>query len=196
MSFFTGTTKLSNTSAIPAGEDGHKVTKKAAVALLQNHDFFLKAEPHFVSYRALPPNKPANNDGDTAAVREAYSLPVDLEPLGHPKVKLYEVIDHVPNPVWSSSVVSTEEFVDLKDGLWVRIHSPLAVVMETKWTVREREAGAEGEGDGGLELVEDVEISCSKLLLSIVKGQVENNWRGIHDNIIKKLLEDAKNGGK
>ncbi|KAI1461737.1 hypothetical protein F4805DRAFT_453616 [Annulohypoxylon moriforme] len=185
------TTKLSNTSAIPTVEGGRKITKEAAVALLHNHDFFLKAEPHYVSHRALPPNKPADNDGDIGAVREAYSLPADLEPLGNPKVKLYEVIDHVPNPVWSSSVVSTEEFVDWRDGLWVRIRSPLAVVMETRWTVKEREGEEEG-----LELVEDVEISCSKLLLAIVKAQVDNNWRGIHSNFIKKLVEDAKKGGE
>ncbi|KAI1213793.1 uncharacterized protein F4807DRAFT_409127 [Annulohypoxylon truncatum] len=194
MSFFTGTTKFSNTSAIPAVDDGRKITKEAAVALLHNHDFFLKAEPHYVSHRAVPADNNNNdNDGETAAVREAYDLPPDLEPLGKPKVKLYEVIDHVPNPVWSSSVVSNEEFVDLRDGLWVRIRSPLAVVMETRWTVREREADGE---EGGLELVEDVEINCSKLLMGIVKSQVDNNWKGIHDNFIRQLLEDVKKGAE
>ncbi|KAI0890713.1 uncharacterized protein GGS22DRAFT_151650 [Annulohypoxylon maeteangense] len=193
MSFFTGVTKLSNTSAIPAIEGGGKITKEAALALLHNHDFFLKTEPHYVSHRVLTADKDVGDD--IAAVRETYDLPPELEPLGTPKVKLYEVVDHVPNPVWSSSVVSKEEFVDLKDGLWVRIRSPLAVVMETRWTVRERVvADGEGEGTGELELLEDVEISCSKLLLAIVKAQVDNNWKGIHDNFIKKLVEDAKKG--
>lgn len=120
--------------------------------------------------------------------------------MGEPAVKLYEVVDHVPNPAWSSSVVSNEEFVDFKDGLWVRIRSPLSVVMETRWTIRERKsAGDNGEGEGegegeegGLELVEDVTISCSKLLLGIVKGQVDNNWREIHRKIAARLVEDAK----
>ncbi|KAI2465065.1 hypothetical protein F4781DRAFT_435797 [Annulohypoxylon bovei var. microspora] len=192
MSFFTGTAKLSNTSPIPAAEGaGDRITREAAVALLHDHGFFLRTEPHYVSHRALPPQQPSDNVS-AATARGAYALPAGLEPLGSPAVKLYEVVDHVPNPVWSSSVVSTEEFVDCADGLWVRIRSPLAVVMETRWTVREREGGEEGEG--ALELAEDVEISCSKLLLGIVKTQVESNWRGIHANIIKRLLEDARKG--
>ncbi|OTB02318.1 hypothetical protein M426DRAFT_13620, partial [Hypoxylon sp. CI-4A] len=103
-----------------------------------------------------------------------------------------------------SSVVSREEFVDFRDGLWVRIRSPLAVVMETRWSIREKkrnknknkeEGEGEGEGEGReveLELVEEVDISCSKLLLGIVKGQVDNNWKGIHAKIIGRLVEDVK----
>lgn len=114
-------------------------------------------------------------------------------------VRVYEVVDHMPNPVWSSHVVSREEFVDHDEGTWVRIRSPLGVVMETRWSIRERgsskggKGGKEGEGeDGGtLELVEDVVINCSRLVMGIVKGQVENNWKGIHDQIIDKLVKDA-----
>ncbi|KAI0842929.1 hypothetical protein F5Y06DRAFT_256470 [Hypoxylon sp. FL0890] len=195
MSFFTGTTKMVNTSPIPDSADGHKVTKEAAVALLQDHVFFLKCDPHYVSHRSLAPEQPdANVDARTA--KQAYQLPAGLEPVGSPAVKLYEVVDHVPNPVWSSSVVSKEEFVDFKDGLWVRIQSPLAIVMETKWTIRERRGGEEeGEGEEGvLELVEEVDISCSKLLLGIVKAQVDTNWKGIHAKIVGRLVEDAKKG--
>ncbi|KAI0102330.1 hypothetical protein F4776DRAFT_648776 [Hypoxylon sp. NC0597] len=190
MSFFTGTTKMVNTSPIPGEADGHNITKKAAVALLHDHEFFLKCDPHYVSHRVLSPQHP----DDAASAKRAYQLPAGVEPLGSPVVKLYEVIDHVPNPVWSSSVVSKEEFVDLKDGLWVRIRSPLAVVMETKWTIRERKGG-EGEEEGGLELVEEVDITCSKLLLAIVKAQVDNNWKGIHGKIVDRLVGDAKKGG-
>ncbi|KAI0848952.1 hypothetical protein F5Y00DRAFT_78643 [Daldinia vernicosa] len=204
MSFFTGTTKLVNTSPIPSSPGHHhapRITKAAAVSLLHDHVFYLKCEPHYVSHRALPPTP---SSADAAKAKAAYQLPRDLEPLGEPAVKLYEVVDHVPNPVWSSSVVSSEEFVDFRDGLWVRIRSPLAVVMETRWTVRERKGKGttgqeEGEGkgeeeEGGLELVEDVMISCSKLLMGLVKGQVESNWREIHRKIAARLVEDAKKG--
>ncbi|KAI2615626.1 hypothetical protein GGR54DRAFT_259842 [Hypoxylon sp. NC1633] len=194
MSFFTGTTKLVNASPIPS-----TVSKEAAVALLHDHAFFLQCDPHYVSHRALPQTLPANteNDAETvadrvAAARREYQLPATLEPLGEPAVKLYEVVDHLPNPVWSSSVVSKEEFVDVADGLWVRIRSPLAVVMETRWFVRERKGG-DGEGLG-LELVEDLDISCSKLLLGIVKAQVVGNWEGIHKKLIGKMVEDVKEG--
>ncbi|OTA86782.1 hypothetical protein M434DRAFT_399756 [Hypoxylon sp. CO27-5] len=199
MSFLTGTTKMVNTSPIPGDADGHKITKEAAVTLLHDHDFFLKCEPHYVSHRLLPPQD-SDANVDAATAKRAYQLPPGVDPLGSPAVKLYEVVDHVPNPVWSSSVVSKEEFVDLKDGLWVRIRSPLAVVMETKWTIRERKGseGDEGEAEGekgGWELVEDVDISCSKLLMAIVKAQVDNNWKGIHSKIVGRLVEDAKKGG-
>ncbi|KAK6948247.1 hypothetical protein Daesc_010011 [Daldinia eschscholtzii] len=202
MSFLTGTTKLVNTSAIPAG-----VSRSAAVSLLHDHDFFLRCEPHYVSHRTLPPTEASSSASASAAAKSEYQLPRDLEPVGEPPVKLYEVVDHVPNPVWSSSVVSNEEFVDFKDGLWVRIRSPLAVVMETRWTIRERKKnkkektttsengkgeGEEGEEEGELELVEDVMISCSKLLMGIVKGQVDTNWREIHRRIAARLVEDAK----
>ncbi|KAI1142891.1 hypothetical protein F5Y05DRAFT_366548 [Hypoxylon sp. FL0543] len=195
MSFFTGTAKMVNTSPIPGEAGGHKITKEAAVALLHDHDFFLKCEPHYVSHRTLAPQQPDANV-DASAAKRAYQLPPGLEPLGSPAVKLYEVVDHVPNPVWSSSVVSKEEFVDFRDGLWVRIRSPLAVVMETKWTIRERSGagGEQEEEEGGLELVEDVDISCSKLLLGIVKAQVDDNWKGIHGKIVDRLVEDAKRG--
>lgn len=58
-----------------------------------------------------------------------------------------------------------------------------------------REKNENGDdGEGSLELVEDVLISCSRLVMGIVKGQVENNWRGIHKQIIDKLVKDATAG--
>ncbi|CAJ2500936.1 Uu.00g037890.m01.CDS01 [Anthostomella pinea] len=193
MSFFSGSSKLSNASPIPPA-----VPKAAAVALLHDHDFFLRCDPHYVSHKALSDSDTASGSGSRSG---SVKLPPGLTPLPggngvkvkvKVKVKAYEVVDHVPNPVWSSTVVSREEFVDFEAGLWVRIRSPMGVVMETTWTVRERK---NTEGEGGLELVEDVAISCSKLLLGIVRGQVEGNWRGIHGKIVGRLVEDAGKGG-
>ncbi|KAI6088793.1 hypothetical protein F4821DRAFT_82174 [Hypoxylon rubiginosum] len=205
MSFFTGKTKLVNASPIPSStaksSSPGKVTKEAAVALLHDHDFFLKTDPHHVSHRTLAPvtEDEKESSADAAAARQTYQLPRDVEPVGRPAVCVYEVVDHVPNPVWSSSVVSREELVSVKDGLFVRIRSPLAVVMETRWYVRERKGavvdnnGEKGEeGEAELELVEDCEITCSKLLVGIVKGQVDNNWQGIHARIMARMVEDAK----
>ncbi|KAI1465702.1 uncharacterized protein F4812DRAFT_461397 [Daldinia caldariorum] len=204
MYFLTGTSKLVNRSSIPAG-----VSKAAAISLLHDHDFFFQCEPHYVSHRALPSSSsssfPSSSSPNTTTISggsatTAYQIPRDVQPVGDPAVRVYEVVDHVPNPVWSSSVVSTEEFVDLADGLWVRIRSPLAVVMETRWTIRERREDGKGrgggeeerEGEGELELVEDVTISCSKLLMGIVKSQVDSNWREIHRRIAARLVEDAR----
>ncbi|KAI2633717.1 hypothetical protein GGS26DRAFT_590470 [Hypomontagnella submonticulosa] len=185
----------------PTRRRSRRTPPAAAVALLHDHDFFLRCDPHHVSHRALPREQVPDAYADGAAAKRAYQLPAGLEPLGAPPVKVYEVVDHVPNPVWSSSVVSKEEFVDFADGLWVRIRSPLAIVMETRWTIRERSSRGEGEGgegeegeEVGLELVEDVDISCSKLLMAIVRAQVDNNWKGIHAKIVGRLVEDAKKG--
>ncbi|KAI1338632.1 hypothetical protein F5Y15DRAFT_416854 [Xylariaceae sp. FL0016] len=190
---FTGSSKLTNITPLPA-----QVPRAVAVSLLQDHDFFLHCDPHYASHKELAPPAGAEVAGAAERVRQEYKLPEDVVPLAHGGggdgdgdgqvyVKLYEVVDHVPNPVWSSNVVSKEEFVDFADGLWVRIRSPMGVVMETKWFVREKK-----EGGGGLELVEDVDVSCTKLLLGIVKGQVENNWKGIHERIVKRMVEDAE----
>ena len=95
--------------------------------------------------------------------------------------KFYEVVDRVhalPAGLWDSDVVSTSEMVDLERGIFARLRSPLSVVMETVWEVREVEGG-------GLELVEESVISCSRLLAGIVKGQCEANWKGIHEKLVR-----------
>lgn len=119
---------------------------------------------------------------------ESYKVPAAVAAGGSPIVKLYEVQDHVPNPVYSSNVTSREEMVDFADGLWVRVRSPMAVVMETTWTVREKSGSDEKEG---LELVEEVYVSCNRMLMGIVKSSVEANWQKIHDKIVVRMVEDA-----
>ncbi|KAI3323525.1 hypothetical protein HD806DRAFT_90361 [Xylariaceae sp. AK1471] len=191
MSFFSSTSKIVNASPIPSS-----VRKSDAVALLHDHEFFLLCDPHHASHKTLPqPPETEKDPSNIDAARKHFKLPSSLTPAdphsdngSGPVVKVYEVVDHMPNPVWSSNVVSQEEFVDHGDGAWVRIRSPMGVVMETNWSVREKE----GDADGELELVEDVEINCSRLVMGIVKGQVENNWKGIHKQIIDKLVKDAE----
>ncbi|KAI1756544.1 hypothetical protein F4782DRAFT_526230 [Xylaria castorea] len=188
MSFLNSTHISANTSQIPPG-----VRKEDAITLLHDHEFFLLCDPHHLSHKSLP--QPAQTEKDPASVavaRKHFKLPETLRPVvvaggGGSVVELYEVVDDLPNPVWSSHVVSREEFVDHEEGMWVRIHSPMGVVLETKWSVREK-----GGADGKLELVEDILINCSRLVMGIVKGQCENNWGGIHKKIIEKLVADAE----
>ncbi|KAH9908915.1 hypothetical protein F4778DRAFT_776083 [Xylariomycetidae sp. FL2044] len=197
---FTGSSDLCNKSPIPAG-----VRRDVFVSLLHDHEFFLTCDPHYASHKVLSPaeDAPPSSSSSTAAdVRKFYGLPEGLRICGEEEgeggkgekvdvVKLYDVVDIVPNPVWSSNVVSREEFVDTADGLWVRIRSPMGVVMETTWSVNVRE----GKGEE-LELVEQVKVSCSKLLLGIVKTQIEGNWKGIHGKIIERAArETEKRGG-
>ncbi|KAI1109044.1 hypothetical protein F5Y14DRAFT_433997 [Nemania sp. NC0429] len=202
MSFLSTTSTLVNTSPIPSS-----VRLEDAVTLLHDHEFFLLCDPHHLSHKTLPqPKETEANPADPERARKHFNLPKDLVPLvlsrvdeaptAAPVVRIYEVVDHMPNPVWSSHVVSREEFVDHDEGTWVRIRSPLGVVMETRWSIRERSGkggskGGEENDEGTLELVEDVVINCSRLVMGIVKGQVENNWKGIHKQIIDKLVQDA-----
>ncbi|TRX97705.1 hypothetical protein FHL15_001460 [Xylaria flabelliformis] len=189
MSFLSSTNISANTTPIPAG-----VRKEDAIALLHDHEFFLLCDPHHLSHTTLPQPPETQKDPSSVAVaRKHFKLPDTLKPVVGPTgsvVELYEVIDDLPNPVWSSKVVSREEFVDHEEGMWVRIHSPMGVILETKWSVREK------KGDGKLELIEDVLINCSRLVMGIVKGQCENNWPGIHKKIIEKLVTDAEAGKK
>ncbi|KAI1369240.1 hypothetical protein F5Y08DRAFT_334652 [Xylaria arbuscula] len=165
---------------------------------MNKDEFFLLCDPHYTSHKSLPqPPETAADPASVAAARKHFELPEELQPLTStakhagpgPVVKIYEVVDELPNPVWSSNVVSREEFVDHNEGTWVRIKSPMGVVMETRWSIREND-----EKEGILELVEDVFINCSRLVMGIVKGQVENNWRGIHKKLIDKLVKDAEAG--
>lgn len=122
-----------------------------------------------VSYKPLPP-------ASTTPIPPSRTC---SPPTPNP-AKLYEVVDRVhalPAGLWDSDVVSTSEVVDLERGIFVRLRSPLSVVMETVWDVRDMEGG-------GLELVEESVISCSRLLAGIVRGQCEANWKGIHEKLI------------
>lgn len=93
------------------------------------------------------------------------------------------MIDRVhalPAGLWDSDAVSTSEMVNLERGVFVRLRSPLSIVMETVWEVREVEGG-----DGELEVVEESVISCSRFLAGIVKGQCEANWKAIHEKLLR-----------
>lgn len=172
------TATLRNATPIPLPAS----QRKGAVALLHDHDFYLHCDPHLTEYKATTP--PTSSNPPTFA---SYKVPAAVAALAgeNPEVKLYEVHDHVPNPVYSSNVKSNEEMVDFADGLWVRVRSPMGVMMETTWTVQE------GKESGELELVEDVYVSCNRMLMGLVKSSVEANWQKIHEKIVARMVEDA-----
>ncbi|CAI4216299.1 unnamed protein product [Parascedosporium putredinis] len=135
----------------------------------------------------------------TAALRHATPIPagVTLEQAiasvqNHEGfIKLTDRVHALPAGLWDSDVVSTYEFTDLEKGMFVRLRSPLSVMMETVWEVREVEGSP-----GALELVEEVNISCSRLLVGVIKGQCEGNWKGIHEKMValmegKDVVKDA-----
>lgn len=153
------------------------------VSLLQGHHYFINCDPHMIDYVSTPiPDPPPAIPSDRS---NAVALPPsDSSPA------CYKVTDRVhalPAGLWDKDVESTYEFVNTEKGVFVRIRSPLGVMMETVWEVRESE--------GQAEMVEDVIIKCSRLLMGTVKGTCEAGWKGIHEKMMAKLKEDHEKGG-
>lgn len=142
------------------------------VELLQGYEFFIKCDPHMVKFEPL--------------AEQPSPLPTIPAERGHTATgtpKCYTVTDKVhalPAGLWDSDVVSTYEFINLEKGVFVRIRSPMSVLMETVWEIKE---GPEG----GLVLSEDILIKCSRLLLPIVKSTCESGWKGIHEKMVNEL---------
>lgn len=110
------------------------------------------------------------------------TLPDGIKPLG--STISYKVTDHVetlPKGIWGSTVESTYEFTNVELGLFARIKSPLNVVMDTTWEIR--------ENGGGLELVEDSSIKCSRLLVGIVKSLNEGGCKS--SSLLNQLSASA-----
>lgn len=125
--------------------------------MLHDRDFFLQCDPHMEKYEVI---------GEVANP----ALPDGINALS--STTSYKVIDHVetlPKGLWGSKVESTYEFTDIELGLFARITSPMNVVMDTVWEIK--------ESDSGLELVEDSNIKCSRLLIGIVKSLNEGGCK-------------------
>ena len=104
--------------------------------------------------------------------------------------RCYKVIDRVaalPAGLWDSDLESTCEFIDMERGVFVRLRSPMGVVMETVWQVREATKESGGAEGCEYELVEDILIKCSRLLVGTVKGTCEAGWQQVHKTMMERL---------
>ena len=140
--------------------------------MLQGHVFFIQFDPHMKKYEAI----------DTPQDPQP-ALPDDRGLVGIASPSCYSVTDEVqtlPAGIWNSDVVSTYEFINLQKGTFVRIRSPLNVVMETVWEIREADGG-------GHELIEDVVIKCPRLLAGVVKNMCEGSWKSIHQKMMEHI---------
>lgn len=118
---------------------------------------------------------------------ETPTVPSDRGIVAVEEPAYYSVTDKVhtlPAGLWDSNVESVNEFVTLEKGVFVRLYSPLNVVMETVWTVKEN-------GNGGVDLVEDVLIKASRLLVGTVKTMCNTNWRTFHGKIVDVMKETS-----
>lgn len=122
--------------------------------MLQDNDFFLSCDPHLNKYEAKgevnEPQFPESVDAKGPTL--SYEVTDELE--------------NIPKGIWGSTVVSTYEFTNIEHGVFSRVKSPLGVVIDTRWEIKEVEGGK-------LDLVQAAEISCSMPLMSLVKGRCE-----------------------
>ncbi|PTB65454.1 hypothetical protein BBK36DRAFT_1205487 [Trichoderma citrinoviride] len=171
-SWLTTTATLQNVTALPAG-----ITYAKALETVQNQDRHMQCDSHMIKYEPIPrPSKVAS-----PTVPADRGLVAASEPLYY---KVTDKVHTLPAGLWDSNVESTNEFVKLEKGMFVRLYSPLNVVMETVWTVRETEGG-------GLELVEDVLIKASRLLVGTVKNMCSTNWTTFHGKMVELMKQSS-----
>lgn len=156
-------------SPVPDG-----ITAAQVIEMLQGHEFYLKCNPHMSKYESVETPK-----DPFPTIPEARQVTGTSEP------DCYKVTDKVhtlPAGLWDSNVESRYEFINVERGVFVRIRSPLNSMMETVWTAREMD-------DGTVELVEDVLITCSRILVGTITSMCESGWEGIHKTMIGKLQD-------
>ncbi len=164
---FNGTARVIHNSKLP-----ETTTRKQAIAMLQDHDFFLQCDPHMSKYEELADKKPTAPIPDTVKGTG-----------GEACYSVTDIVHTVPANLWDTNVVSTYEFTNTETGVFARIRSPLNVVLDTIWEIK-------GE-DGKLEMVENAFIQCPRLLVGIVKSQCEGGWAQIHAKMIDRLKSEA-----
>jgi hypothetical protein len=140
-------------------------------------------DPEFSSYEVLPPDVSA------------------------PEAKRYKVTDKMhalPRGLWDSTVTFEIDMTNTENSLIMVVKAPLGLTQRSEWKlVRAEDLGKgkgkaedgddEGEGKGKTEwyLVEEVEIRASRLLVGVVKGKCEENWRGTHGRWVEGLKGEA-----
>ncbi|KAF4453876.1 hypothetical protein F53441_3562 [Fusarium austroafricanum] len=163
-------TKIQHTSPIPSGTAASK-----AIEMLHDHAFFLKCNPYMTKFEALPIPEPAPLVPDT----------LEAKPIAPPDCySVTDTIHTLPAGLWDSNVVSTYDFFDLEKGVFVRTRGPMGMVLETIWKINE-------VADGSLEIVETVDISCSKLIIGMIKSSCESGWKGVHGKMLERLKESS-----
>lgn len=160
-----------------------------ALAIFHDHAFFLSADPNLISFTAdvAPPPGGSGPGG-------LHALPPAIKAVQKPDsaTRCYEATDRMPPGAGAALIsrmlpgLSTTtiyyEITDTTDGVFVFLRAPLGVTQERRWVLEE------GEGEeGGLRIVEYVEIFCSRLLYGTVKAQQEQSWKEAHAKYVRKM---------
>lgn len=146
------------------------MSREDALSRLHDAENHIKSDPNLTHWNLRTPKVTPTvpEDVNPIATTECYTV-TDTVPTNLPKA--------LPKGMLEKKSVSEYEFTFTPDGSFVRIYCPLNVLMETRWRVQ----NASG---GGLELEEKVNAQCSRFLLGIVKGELEKNWKEVHQKIL------------
>lgn len=162
-----GKSEISHSGPIPAG-----VSKEKAVSVMHDHIGFFKAADTF------------REQNETPNEAKPDKVPADIKTRsvgGSGDVKAYTIRNEVPNSFFDSNVTSTYNVVDLEDGLWYYATSPMGVTNTAVWEVK--------EAGNGLELRVTLQVECSVMLKSVVKGQVTSSVQQIHKTLVERMKE-------
>ncbi|KAH7269782.1 uncharacterized protein BKA55DRAFT_532414 [Fusarium redolens] len=168
---FQTTAQIQHTSPISSVAAAPK-----AIQMLHDHVFFLHCNPYMSKFEAIHTPDPTPSVPDT----------LEVKPIAAPDC--YSVTDRIhtlPAGLWDSDVVSSYEFFDLERGVFVRTRGPMGLVLETLWRIQEAE-------DGSLAIVEKVSITCSRLMMGMIKSSCEAGWRGVHGKMLERIEESYK----
>ncbi|USP78679.1 hypothetical protein yc1106_05953 [Curvularia clavata] len=168
--YLNTTATIRNVTHLP-----QSITYAQAVEQLHNHELLIRLDPEYVSHETVP-SDPAT-----------------------PETKIYKITDHMnalPAGLWDTTVKFEAHMTDLDDGIRWLIKAPLGLVQKTTWKCLKTESlGDEHkkttDEHGEWSLVEDVEITANRMLVSTVKGKCEANWRGTHSRFLEQLKAAA-----
>ncbi|TLD30863.1 hypothetical protein PspLS_03030 [Pyricularia sp. CBS 133598] len=165
MGFMETTFPLSHRHAIPAGVD-----KASAIEKLHEHVFVINCSPYVVSQSPQP-----------SPSWDSYDKPKNTQ-FTSQTVHVYEVKNKYENPIMGADIKSRYEFIDTADGVFLRVHNPMGVVMESFFTVKEK-------ADGSLEVVHELEARCNKALAGLAKKDADKNYDILVGIMAKGLAE-------
>ncbi|KAK1988399.1 hypothetical protein LZ30DRAFT_699443 [Colletotrichum cereale] len=161
------TIKLTHVTPVPGN-----MSREDALSRLYDAENHIKSDPNLMHWNPRTPKIPPTvpEDVDAIAGTECYTV-TDTIPTHLPKA--------LRKGMLQKKSVSEYEFTFTPDGSFVRIHCPLNVLMETRWRIRDASGG-------GLDLEESVSAQCSRFLATLVKGELEKNWKDVHQKILSR----------
>jgi hypothetical protein len=128
----------------------------------------IRCDPNFSEYSEI-------NASQKAEVPERFQPIADTK-----HYKITDIVNTVPGGIWDSNIDSIAEYTNVENGIFIRTRSPLSVVIETEWSIKDT-------NNGDIELIRHTMISCSRVLFNIVKGQCEANLLAMHQAITERL---------